>query len=407
MDVAQVRPLLSILRGMVCAALAFGAVAARAASPIEEAQMAELDRVRGEVADQVHLATYDLVDELVYGWTIEPVFETPTSVVLASVTVPVGLGTGLQALVENHIASVLAQNTTSNVRLVHCPACTAVVVQSGPEGTILSRGIDNPEVLADLGGVTGQHALFVDIEAEGAWLVLRARLTRLTPELPIVWSHTLATSASTPALLRQSEGLKSAAEARQEYIDTLRGRGPITIPLRFAVRTYARPDGGRDRIPPPPFVWLQTGVELGSTDARAWTASVILGYSFIPQAYQGMMAQARISRLLTGRVRSLTRPDLYVFLGGAVMSVWGPATAAFQKDPLSSDAILAALEGDGPRTAFGALHLGLDLRLGNRIGMSTFLETMPDLRNSQNMGNYVRIGSIGFQSIGTEVTFCF
>jgi hypothetical protein len=200
--------------------------------------------------------------------------------------------------------------------------------------------------------------------------------------------------------------LKSAVEARREYVDVLRGRGPITIPLRFAVRTYARPDG-LTTIAPPPFLWLQTGVELGATDARAWTASVLLGYSFIPQAYQGMMGQARVSRLVTGRVRSLTRPDLYVFVGAAVLSVWGPATAPFQEEPLTADALIAALEEEGPRTAFGALHVGLDLRLGNRIGMSTFLETMPDLADSENIGSYLTIASIGFQSIGTEVTFWF
>jgi hypothetical protein len=39
--------------------------------------------------------------------------------------------------------------------------------------------------------------------------------------------------------------------------------------------------------------------------------------------------------------------------------------------------------------------------------MSAFLETMPDFSRSRNLGDYVRIGSIGFQSFGTEVTFCF
>ncbi|MEQ1503981.1 MAG: hypothetical protein ABMB14_17195 [Myxococcota bacterium] len=409
--------------------------------PVEEAQQAELDRVRGEIADQIHLSAYDLIDELVYGWTVEPVFEAPTPVVLAGVTVPVGLGTGMQALLENHLASVLAHAPTANIELVHCPSCSAVVVHSGPEGTVVSRGIDDPAVLAELGGATGRHALFVDVEAEGAALVLRARLTRLTPELPIVWSHTIATSTSTPALLRQETSLKSAAEARQEYLDALRGRGAISIPLRFAVRTYAPPDesyttfyysesdptgsgytgsgytGSSSRVAqatpasgalaPPPFVWLESGVELGATSGRAWTASLMLGYSFIPQAYQGVMAQARVNRLVTGRVRSLTRPDLYVFVGAAAISVWGQATASFQKEPLTADAVIAALNEEGPRTSFGALQLGLDLRVGNRIGMSSFLETMPDLVKSQNMGSYLRIGSIEFQSLGMEVTFWF
>jgi hypothetical protein len=322
------------------------------------------------------------------------------------VTVPVGLGTGLQALIENHLASVLSHNPTSHVQLVHCPTCTAVLVHSGPEGTIVSRGIDNPAVLAELGGGTGQHALFVDIEAEGSWLVLRARLTKLTPELPIVWSHTLATSTSTPALLREPTLLKSAAEARQEYLNVLRSRGPLIFPLRFAVRTYKQPSSEQG-IGPPPFVWLQSGAELGATSTRAWTASLMVGYSFVPQAYQGILGQARISRLVTGRARSLTRPDLYVFAGAAVMTVWGDATGSFQKRTPNLDQLMTDADRDPPRHSFGTLQAGLDLRLGNRIGMSTFLETIPDLADSENMGDYVRIGGVGFQSMGTEVTFWF
>jgi hypothetical protein len=381
-------------------------MAARAASPEEQAQLAELDRLRGQVAGQVQLSAYDLVDEMILGWKTDPVFDQPTPVVLASVTVPVGLGTGLAALLENHVAAVLAENPSTNVQLVHCPTCTAVVVHAGPEATVISRGIDDPAVIEQLGTTSGKHALFVDVEAEGTWLVLRARLTRLTPDLPIVWSRTIASSASTPALLREPHDLKTAAEARQDYLAALRSRGPITVPLRFAVRTFAEPrDSGK--IAAPPFIWLQSGVELGASDARAWTASLLLGYSFIPDAYQGLMGQARISRLLTGRARSLTHPDLYLFVGTSVMAVWGPATAPFQADVLTADDLLAALAGDAPRTTLGTVHFGLDLRLGNRIGLSAFLESIPSRNHSENFGDYIRVLDIGFQSFGTEVTFCF
>lgn len=388
-------------------ALLFAAAPAQAQDESTElALQAELSRVRAEVAAEVQLSAYDLVDEMVYGWVQEPVFDKPTPVVLASVTVPVGLGTGMQALLENHISAVLTQNPSTNVQVVHCPACTSVIVHSGPEGTVLSRGVDNPEALAAVGETGGKHALFVDIEAEGGWLVLRARLTQLTADLPVVWSRTLATSASTPALLRQPDDLKSAADARAEYLDALRDRGPILVPLRLVIRSYERP-AGQLATGAPPFLWLQSGVEMATSEGRGWTSSMLVGYSFIPQAYQGLMGQARVSRLLTGRVRSHTRPDLYLFVGGAVMSVWGPATAVFRRRRLTADELLTDSDADPPRNTFGGFHFGLDLRLGNRVGVSAFLETIPYLRNSPNLGTYTTIAGLEFHSLGTEVSFWF
>lgn len=370
------------------------------------ALQAELDQVRARIAGEVQLSAYDLVDEMVHGWSQEPFFDKPTPVVLAGVTVPVGLGTGMQALLENHISAVLTQNPSTNVQIVHCPACTAVIVHSGPEGTVLSRGVDNPDALARLGENGQKHALFIDVEAEGAWLVLRARLTQLGPDLPVVWSRTIATSAATPALLRQPDDLKSATEARAEYLAALRDRGPLLVPLRFVIRSYAKPNG-RLATGAPPFLWLQSGVEMATSEGRGWTSSMLVGYSFIPQAYQGLMGQARVSRLLTGRVRSHTRPDLYLFVGGAVITVWGPATAVFRKRRLTADEIITDSDGDAPRNTFGGLHTGLDLRLGNRVGVSAFIEAIPYLADSPNLGEYTTIAGLEFQSFGTEVSFWF
>jgi len=392
----------------LAAAVALAAGSTALAGPVQDAQQAELERARAEIADEIHLAAYDLLDELVMQWVREPPFEQPTPVVLAGVTVPLGLGTGLQALMENHLATALVNQPTTQLQLVHCPACSAVVVHSGPEGTVVKRGVDDPAVLARLGDQTGRHALFVDLEAEGASLVLRARITELSPELPIVWSHTRTMAASSPSLLRQPEKLTTAAEARQAYLDTLRSRGPLAVPLRLGVRTYATPsDADQPGVAPPPFLWAQTGVELATSDTQAWTASVLVGYSFIPQAYQGIMAQARVHRLVTGRVRSLTRPDLYAFVGAAAVSVWGPATGPFSNELLTADQVITSLdEEEGPRATFGTLQVGLDLRVGQRIGLSTFLETMPDYVNSPNMGSYVFVIT-SWQTLGTEVTFWF
>lgn len=402
MDVAVMRTLLLLVLALM-PAVAF------AGDDVDAALNAELDRARAQVASQVQLTAYDLLDELVYGLTQEPIFGTPTPVVLAGVSVPVGLGTGMQALLENHLSDALIRHPSTSMQLVHCPSCSAVVVHSGPEGTVLTRGVDNPALLSKLGESTGQHALFIDIEAEGAWLVLRARVTRLTPELPIVWSHTLATSASTPALLRDPTELKSAVDARAEYLAMLHDRGHVAIPLRFSVRSYAAVNryGTSQRLGATPLLFIQSGAELTPDPRQAWLSSFILGYAVIPEAYQGVMGQSRFSRLLTGSQRSLTQPDLYGFIGGSVISLWGPAAASFRNQELTVDELLTDTSGDDPRTTFSTIHFGLDLRLGNRVGLSSFLETIPSLRSSQNIGNYLWLFGLQWQTFGTEVTFWF
>ena len=365
-----------------------------AAATAEEAQLLELKKLRARVADQIQLAAYDLLDELVYGWTQSPPFATETPVFLADLTVPVGLGTGLEALLENHLASLMLVNPTTKVTLSHCPACTSVLLHSGPKGTVVSRGLDNPEALARIGGPGGRHGLHIDLSAEGAWLVLRARITQLTPELPILWSRTLSSAVGTPSLLRHPSGLKSAAEARREYLDALGERGPFTVPVRFTVRAYT--SGSSGAPPPIPVAWVQTGFELGLSQARAWTASALLGYAWLPEAYDGVMVQARMSRLLSGPTQSLTGPDLYLFLGGALMTLSGSAVAAFNAE-----------EGEVTRATFGGLHIGLEFRVGNRIGASVFLETMPAYTDSEQLGEFVENDLFDFHSFGTEVTFCF
>ena len=116
-----------------------------------------------------------------------------------------------------------------------------MVVHSGLKGTIVSRGVDEPEALSAAGALSGaRHALFLDFEAEGSALVLRVRITSLEADLPIVYAKTLATTTSSPALLRSPEHLKSAAEARQEYADALRGLAAYAAPLRICVRSYAQ-----------------------------------------------------------------------------------------------------------------------------------------------------------------------
>jgi len=396
------RAVASLLATALAAVLVAVAPPAAAVTP-EQAQLAELRKLRGKVANEVQLAAYDLLDELVYGWLRTPPFATPTAVVLADVTVPVGLGTGLAGLLENHLAGLLLANPSTRVTLSHCPSCTAVLVHAGPKGTVVSRGLDNPEALARVGGPGGRHALFVDLSAEGSWLVLRARITKLTPELPILWSRTLSAAVGTPSMLRHPAGLKSAAAARREYLDALSGRHPFTVPIRFTVRTYA---AAQQSVAPAPVIWLQTGFELAMTQLKAWTASLLFGYAWLPDAYDGLMIQARVSRLLTGPTRSLVAPDVYAFFGGALMTLDGMAIAPFGTNDMAQ-LQRQAEESDSVRASFGALHAGLELRLGNRIGVSVFLENMPAYAGEDLLGVFLENDILEFHSFGAEVTFCF
>ncbi len=76
----------------IAAAVATAPSAAMAQNTITEAQRAKLELLRKRVGGEIQLAAYDLIDEIAYGWVQKPVFPKPTPVVLAGVSVPVGLG---------------------------------------------------------------------------------------------------------------------------------------------------------------------------------------------------------------------------------------------------------------------------------------------------------------------------
>jgi hypothetical protein len=371
----------------------------------------QVERARAEVANQVQLLAYDLLDELVFQWLSQPPFNETTPVVLADVTIPVGFGSGFEALVENHFMGVVAKNPNSKVLMTHCPQCTAMMVHSGAKGTIISRGYDQPEALALAGKSSGaRHALFLDFEVEGTSLVLRARMTSLEPALPIVYARTLSMHTSTPAMLRAPEALKSAADARKEYLDILRGRDFLLFPVRVGVRSYAAGtvnNTGGLSLGPIPFIWIQGGVETAFSQARAWTGGLTVGISYLPAVQTSLMAQGRISRLVSGSVTSLTHPDFYVFGGMSVYFMTGVGVLPFLSQTPDIANSLATLVGSTQSTSFAAFQTGMEVRLKNRLGLGVFLESAPTLGSATGVGNYLDFGFIRFQTIGAEVSLCF
>jgi hypothetical protein len=280
-------------------------------------------------------------------------------------------------------------------------------VHSSSKGTLVTRGVDQPEALAQVGALSGaRHALFLDFEVEGAALVLRARITSLEPGLPIIHAKTLSTSTSSPALLRSPEGLKSSTEARQEYLDALTGRSVFLVPIHLGIRTFASPPD--NSVKALPMVWLEVGLEVALTQARAWTAGLSAGASWAPQLHVGWMAQARVARLLSGTVTSLTAPDLYAFVGGAVLAVYGQSAAVFKDTVPTIQDLADQIRGiTEPTFIYGAFQLGLELKVKNRIGLTVFLESAPAMNEAPSIGKFLDLGVIQFHTLGVEVSFCF
>ena len=371
------------------------------------AQKEQLERLRAEVADQVHLQAFDLLDELVLEWKARPIFALDTPVVLAEVSVPVGFGTGLTALIENHFLDVVLQNPGTHLVPAHCPACTAMIVHSGARGTIVSRGVDSPETLAGAGLLTGaKHALFLDFEIEGSALVLRARITSLSADLPIIAAKTLTTTTSAAALLRSGENLKTAEAARAEYLEAINSRGILLVPLRLGLETFATPEGQNAQSAP--MAWVKSGLEVALTRARGWLASVLLGITWAPQSHVGWSIHGRISRLL-GLSSSLTAPDAYVFIGAGLFTLYGPGALAFRSTTLTLDQITTALQpGREPSQSIGDMQLGLEIRVKNRVGVAGFIALAPFLDTSPSIGDVINIFNlIRFHSFGIEVSFWF
>lgn len=382
----------------------------REATP-DQTHRAQVERLRAEIANKIYLQANDLVDELVFGWLETPPFGNITPVVLADVIAPVGFGSGLEALIENHLSQVLIKNPGTNVQLAHCPSCNALIVHSDSKGTVIARGVDQPKALAQLRSDTSaQHALFLDFEAEGSSLVLRARLTKLNDTLPIVYARTLTTRTSSAPLLRRPDHLISAEEARAEYLAVLEERGPLTIPVKMVLTGFA-PAEDAALNSPLPVPWLQVGAEYAISSARAWTGNLTVGATFIPTLQTGAMVQVRAARLVTGSAISLTHPNVYLFVGAALALLQGQIASV-----LNPPAVPPPAGGEvfGPIATYLSFQTGLEMRVSRRIGVTFMMETMPTLYQSDNVGNYldmiglgIDFGIIQINSIGAEASFAF
>ncbi len=380
-------------------------------TPGEDVERAQVETLRAQMANQVHLRAMNLLDELVLAMKDAPPVHETTAVAIADVTGPFGYGSGFEALLENHLVDLLVAHPDTRLRPVHCAACRAVSVHASSKATVMARGVDLPEVLARLGETGASHALFVDVELEGTDVVLRTQLVALSPGLPIVWARTLTSATASDALLRSDEHLVTAREAREEYLAALRQRGRLTPVIRIALMQFATNDQQNfdpfgqqlaPAFPVAPMYWIAGGAELSFTNNREWLGSIVVGGSYAPALYTSGMVQARLARLLGSNVASLVWPNVYLVGGVSLIGIVGNEASKL-RDPIG----IISVPSEDAMHAWPSLHVGVDVRLGQRLGAALTLEQAPTLYNRASIGAWGPAWPLQANAVGGEVNLWF
>ncbi len=363
--------------------------------------MALTERTRAEMANEIQFYAQDLLDELVYQWAKNPPLPETSRVVVMGINVPVGMNAQLAIMLEDHFFELLLKNRKTGLQPVHCVPCAAVVTKTTDRGTIIGRGSQvlplsqlMPQQNADL-------ALYLDIEAEGSKLVLRARLVQLTKDLPIVAVKGLTTSTASAPLLRDSANLKSAEEVKQDYLDVLSRRFALTFPIRIATSIFIGADTNDPEIVAiPPLIWLKLGAETSTTRSDLWTGGLHLGISSLPKSHDAWSFSGRLSRLLTNELRSLSRPDLYFFLEGGYIEMVGPSAIIFKSNRQVTPSEIIAKnkkEKTDPKASDTFARFGIESRIKEFYRFGLFAEGYLNQQKNKNLKNSNGIQAYGFE----------
>jgi hypothetical protein len=344
----------------------------------------------------VRLMAADLTDELVYAWQASRPTPARAQVVLAEVVAPVGLDERFNVMVENRLFELLRQNPQIELDLVHCAICTRLVAKSNPQGTLLARGIDQPEVLADLvRQYPGRLALSLAFEAEGRELVLRAELFELAGAQRIVWAKTFSTSLAARRTLQEATPLVSLEAARAEQQKLIARQDPLEASTRVVVRTYNTADDAPIAAAPLPFA--EFSFEATPLPARRLRAGFTIGATSIKDSLEAFTVGGHLARLLLREAPSLVSPDLYLFMGMHYIRMRGPGALPFGEKQPDLDTVRGI--SHEPRASLVAYRLGLETHVKFRLGALAFLEYSPQLKNSESI-NTERLVGIPYQAYG-------
>lgn len=359
------------------------------------------ERTRAEMAHELQFYAQDLLDELIYQWAKNPPLPEASRVVVMGINVPIGLNSQLSIMLEDHLFELLLKNPKTGLKPVHCVACSALVTRTSESGTVIGRGTQILPLTQLMPPQNADLALYLDIEAEGSKLVLRARLVQLTKDLPIVAVKGLTTSTANAPLLRDPANLKSAEEVKKDYLDVLSRRFALTFPVRIATSLFLGAESDDPEIVAiPPLIWLKLGAETSTTRDDLWTGGLHIGISSLPKSHDAWSFSGRLSRLLTNEVRSLSRPDLYFFLEAGYLEMVGPSAIIFKSNQqLTPGEIIAKdkKEKTDPKASETFVRFGFESRIKEFYRFGIFAEGYLNQQKNKNLKNSNGIQAYGFE----------
>ncbi len=341
----------------------------------------------------------DLIDEMVYQWLKEPPALPPTLLTLAEISAPIGVDSRFNDLVENRLYELVQKNPELKVSLIHCSACQQLVATSNSSRTIISRGIDQPEALAELLKVSpNTMGLSLFFEAREREVVLLAQVYELSPPQKLLWSKRLSTVMGTREALRETRPLVSLADARQMQNQILHGREPLKLVSRLHIHNF---QSATDMGSLQPLLFAEQSLESEILPLRQKRVGLSVGLTSIRDSFSGWTLGGRYASLMFRDTPSLIHPDLYWFAGLQYIRLQGLGAAVFAEEQIDVAKLLK--ENEDPKVSLTAYQLGFEALIKHRFGLSVYVEYLPALSRSQIVAQDSFL--LPYHGIGTAMVF--
>lgn len=332
------------------------------------------------IRNDIHLMVSDLIDDLVYDFKKKPPFRNRQSVLITLVSTPSEFNNVLETIATNRLYETLIQNPDTHIIPVYCQMCQDWLITSSQEKTVAAKGIAMPAQLALIAKKYQDHVgLSLHFSAEENTLALRAFLFRLTGDQSVIWGKKYVTSQSSPHLLRSASHLISVEEAREEYVNLLKGKSIFEAVFSINVR-YFPTNNNSVNVPIVEFTQRLDGIQQPYRNRRIGFGINI--YSAF-NLYEGWGGHLQYETLLFRKSPSLIYPDFWFFVRFNYTRLRGPAAIIYAVDNLEEK--FAIYQNKESIATITAWQTGVEIFSKNRIGMSIYAENSPSLWNHETL----------------------